>query len=280
MNEEKRMVSDTGYEVKRQFHIGGTEILLAENLKAEDGNFYLVCGYRENGIIGEYSRAETTDDYLEAVSEFTGRVNEVAEKIRAERDAQNIPGELFTSEHCYPNDYSESIEGKVVAINASVLSPEYRHGSNQLVLAVHGNGARANSRGNAVYCYHLNNGEHTRFERYDVLGVVRELPDWAKERLARVLAEREAEKTPTREVNAGYTITERAQVGDMQFVLGERPDGKYVTWQRYKGHSGFEHGHYFDNREKAVSDLHARADRERDISDNNPRHSRNRDDAR
>jgi len=58
-------------------------------------------------------------------------------------------------------------------------------------LVIGGFGAHANSRGSAVYCTHLNNGEHTRFERYQVLGVVKELPDWAKDSLARLQAEKD-----------------------------------------------------------------------------------------
>ena len=57
--EEKRMISDTGYEVRQAFRINGKEMLLAENQSAKDGQFYLVCSYKEYGIIGEYSQAET-----------------------------------------------------------------------------------------------------------------------------------------------------------------------------------------------------------------------------
>ena len=46
--QKKRMVSDTGYEVRQSMQIGGMEILLAENMKAEDGQIYFAnrfnCG--------------------------------------------------------------------------------------------------------------------------------------------------------------------------------------------------------------------------------------------
>jgi len=190
---EKRMVSNTGYEVIQSMRIGGKEILLAENMRAEDGQIYFVCGYRENGIIGEYSQAVTSGDYLETVREFAGRINDEAERIRAEHTARGLPSDLFTAEQCYLHDYGEDIEGKVIAMKAEVFSPEYRRGDNQLVLVTGGFGAHANSRGSAVYCYHLNNGEHTRFERREVLGVVKDLPDWAKERLTAIKARIAAE---------------------------------------------------------------------------------------
>jgi len=41
------------------------------------------------------------------------------------------------------------------------------------VLVDGGNGSKANPIGRAVYCYHLNDGKHTRFERSDVQGEVR-----------------------------------------------------------------------------------------------------------
>ena len=87
----------------------------------------------------------------------------------------NLPSDLFTAEDCYPHKYEESIDEKVVAIKPEVFAPEYQRGDCQLVLVNGGSGAIANPRGNAVYCWHLSSGKHTRFERYDVLGVVKEL---------------------------------------------------------------------------------------------------------
>ena len=260
----KRMIGDTGYEVKQSFHLNGKDILLAENKNAEDGQFYLVCQYVENGIIGEYSQAATDGDYLEVLREFTGRVNKEITAVQAERDALNLPADLFTVEHCHPNDYKESLVGMVVAIKSSVFSPEYRRGDNQLVLVVGGNGASANPNGNAVYCNHLNNGAHTRFERYEVLGVVRDLPDWAKESLARLQSE--LEKPAAEKKYAGkYEIIENIEVGQKVFALGHNPGAvqPYGTWQSYKESSrGFDDGHYFSTHEDAKNDLQRRAGQE------------------
>jgi hypothetical protein len=65
-----------------------------------------------------------------------------------------------------------------------------------------GFGAGANSRGNAVFCHHLNNGKQTRFERYDIQGEVKpeHLPKWAKEKAAAIQAEI-ADPTPKKPVN-------------------------------------------------------------------------------
>jgi len=39
----------------------------------------------------------------------------------------NLPAELFTADNCFPHDYGESIEGKVVAIRPEIMSPEYNY---------------------------------------------------------------------------------------------------------------------------------------------------------
>jgi hypothetical protein len=268
MNEtqEKRMISDTGYEVKQAFHINGKEVLLAENMNAENNMFYLVCDYKEHGIIAEYSPGVVSDDYLEALQDFTRRINTEAAEVQAERDLINLPADLFTAEHCYPHSYDESIDGKVVAIRADVFSPEYRRGDYQLVMVDGGNGARANPSGRAVYCYHLNTGKHTRFERYEVLGIIKHeaMPDWAKESLARITYEKD-KPAETKEFAGKFEIIERIAAGQKVFVLGycERAAQPYGTWQGYKNsHGNFDWGHYFNDHEAAKLDLHDRAAKE------------------
>lgn len=258
---EKRMVSDTGYEVRQAMQIGGKEILLAENMNAEDGQIYLVCSYVENGIIAEYSQAVTGNDYLEALQEYAGRINDEADAIRADQGMLNFPTAMFTAEHCHPHDYGENISDKVVAIRADVFSPEYRRGDYQLVWVTGGNGAQANARGSAVYCVHLNSGEHTRFERREVLGVVKELPGWAQERLASLRVDLE-KPTEEKEFAGRYEITERIEAGQKVFALGHSPKAvqPYGTWEGYTGRKGnYNYGHYFSDYDEAKADLQDRA---------------------
>jgi hypothetical protein len=107
-----------------------------------------------------------------------------------------VPLACFTSEHCYPDDYRQSINGKVIAISQLSLRGEYQTADKQLCLVTGGFGAEANSRGRAVYVINLYHGKETRWNREDVLGEVKLecLPDWAKERLAVIQAEREKPK--------------------------------------------------------------------------------------
>ncbi|MCL2547455.1 MAG: hypothetical protein FWE06_09805 [Oscillospiraceae bacterium] len=51
---EKRMIGDTGYEVTNAMWMNSVEILLGENMAAEDGNFYLVCNHKSNPLFSEY----------------------------------------------------------------------------------------------------------------------------------------------------------------------------------------------------------------------------------
>lgn len=287
-NQEKRMVADTGYEVLHTIPLGDREILAAVDMTADDGNYYLIADYTENGIIGEYSQCQVSGDYLEIMQEFTARLDSQIEMIRGRIGKEDFQLEVIDAEACHPHDYGQCIDGKVVAIKAEALRPEYRRGDIQLVWVDGGNGEKASPRGSAVFCCHLNNGEHTRFERRDVLGEIKELPAWAKEQLTMVQTEIESRRNPQPigakpEVVAGYTITKRIQVRKKLFVLGENPDAiqQYVTWQHHEGRTGYDWGHYFSDHKKALADLHSRADAERaDTSPSRAHKPQHRDEAR
>ena len=59
-----------------------------------------------------------------------------------------------------------------------------------------GNGARANARGNAVFCEYLTDCRKTRFDRADVLGILKKecYPLWVTERVQVI---REFQKNPS-----------------------------------------------------------------------------------
>jgi hypothetical protein len=260
---EKRMVADTGYEVKHAIHIGDREIIVAIDMNAPNDRFYMFAEYRDMGIIGQYDHIIYCHNYLTIMDAFSKAIAAQIDSLQKEFSATNYQDTPITAKDCYPHDYGEDLKGKVVAIKAGVLRPEYRRADKQLVLVDSGGGSGGNAHGTAMFCYRLDNGQHTRFERYDVLGVVKELPKWAKERSDSILAKQraEAEKDKT-EIVAGYTITWRIQTGGKLFVMGENPEAvsPYATWQRFEGRTGYDIGHYFDSREKAIEDLHTRAD--------------------
>lgn len=195
MSQEKRMV-DT-YEVQHAIYVGDKEILFAVDDRITHCP-YMVCNCTwDNPLgVGCFSEAAGSADYLEMMTEIISRVTSQLEVVKAERDRITVPLQSVTLEHCYPNDYSESIENKVVVIRAECLRPEYRTAEKQLVLATGGFGAYANARGRAVYTVNLYSGKEARWNREDILGKVKPeyMPDWAKEGLKQLEDERKAKQ--------------------------------------------------------------------------------------
>lgn len=64
-----------------------------------------------------------------------------------------------------------------------------------------------------------------------------------------------------KEINAGYTITDRLTVGNAEFVIGQRDTAPapFVTWQCRKGEKDYFWGHYLEDRLIALEDLCKRA---------------------
>lgn len=193
MNDEKRMV-DT-YEVKHSIHVGDKEILFAVDSTKTDSPYMVCCCTWDNPLgVEQFFDAAGSDDYLEMMTEFTDRVQAQLEAVKSERDKITVPLSPFTLDHCIPDDKRERIENKVVVIRAENLRPEYRTADKQLVLATGGFGAHANARGRAVYTINLYSGKESRWNQEDILGTIKpeHMPDWAKERLKQIQAERQA----------------------------------------------------------------------------------------
>ncbi|EQB20427.1 hypothetical protein UNSWDHB_2255 [Dehalobacter sp. UNSWDHB] len=64
-----------------------------------------------------------------------------------------------------------------------------------------------------------------------------------------------------KEINAGYTITDRLSVGNAEFVIGqsESAPAKFVTWKVKKDGKDYYWGHYSNDRLMALEDLCNRA---------------------
>lgn len=176
-----------GYAVLHAIRIDG-----AEQIVAEKNNHYRL--YRVERVSGlgleEYTVVFEDRDYLKAMREFTRRINSVLDGLDLSRVYRGSPLVDFRleAEDCVPGGMDADLRGKVVAIKSEVLSPEYRSGSYQLMLAEGGFGCAPNARGQSVFCKELYSGESARWERADILGVVDEslLPTWAKEKLSRL----------------------------------------------------------------------------------------------
>lgn len=185
MDDEKMKCGD--YKITRELHIGDKTIVFGEKPGDYGPDRYLCANRQIVLFYASYTEIET-GSYLNMLDVFTTRVKAQIEQARETLSQITLPMEVITPEMCSPDDPAENIEGKVVAIKPEVLRPECQHAANQLGYVTGGFGARGNARGNAVFVKKLYSQEETRFERYDVQGVVKPecLPEWAKQNLEQI----------------------------------------------------------------------------------------------
>lgn len=189
---EKRMAKN--YEITQAVRIGGKEVVLG--VDESSSKPYFCAFYTANELFCQYDDCMVGDNYAELMKLFGQRIQEQAEKVLAEQEQTTVSLAPIAAENCYSNDYSKSIERKVVAVKTSALAPEYRTANHQLVYVTGGFGAQANARGNACFCINLYSGKHIRWERYDIQGEVKSemMPQWAKKRLAEIQQQEQAKK--------------------------------------------------------------------------------------
>lgn len=92
---------------------------------------------------------------------------------------------MFDHTHCLPDTEKQDFEGKVVVLSPRILKEKSLTPQDQLWLCTGGFGSHAGARGRAVYATNLGDGEKTRWNRNDFIGVLADshLPDWAREKL-------------------------------------------------------------------------------------------------
>lgn len=180
---EKRMAQN--YEIIHGIYIGDKEVVFGVE---ESNQMPYFCGfYTSNGIFESYDSCMVGDDYAEMMELFAERVKAQCVKLREEQSKITVPREKITDEMCFSISDID-LNGKIAAVKAEALRPEYRSAENQLVYVTGGNGARKNSIGTACFCTNIYNGKQVRWERYDLYGEVKPeyLPDWAKERITKL----------------------------------------------------------------------------------------------
>lgn len=113
--------------------------------------------------------------------------------VSAFREAQ-AELNLFNSSHC-DDMTGQELEGKVLVMSPMTLRESYWAPENQLWLATGGFGCAPSAAGRAVYATCLGDGERTRWNRSDFIGILKEehLPDWARESLEQIRREDPAE---------------------------------------------------------------------------------------
>lgn len=101
---------------------------------------------------------------------------------------------MFDQSHCESMN-GQDLEGKVLVMSPFTLKESYWAPENQLWLATGGFGCSPTAAGRAVYATCLSDGEKTRWNREDFIGVLRDehLPDWARESLERMQKQEQAQ---------------------------------------------------------------------------------------
>ncbi|NCB52789.1 MAG: DUF3849 domain-containing protein [Clostridia bacterium] len=109
--------------------------------------------------------------------------------INQARRAYDVLG-LFEYRQCEPDSSSMDYDGKVLVLSPRVLKESAWSGENQLWLATGGFGCRSDSSGRAVFATCLSDGEKTRWNRSDFVGILKDehLPEWAREKLEQLTA--------------------------------------------------------------------------------------------
>lgn len=94
--------------------------------------------------------------------------------------------ELFGPEHCVGDRAEQDYTGKVLVLSPDTLKESCWSKENMLWLAHDGFGCSPHAIGRSIRCTCLGDGEMTRWNRSEFIGVLNEdyLPEWAQEKLA------------------------------------------------------------------------------------------------
>ena len=104
---------------------------------------------------------------------------------------------LFGAEHCVGDRAEQDFTGKVLVLSPDTLKESCWSQADQLWYAHDGFGCRPHAIGRSVRCTCLGDGEMTRWNRHEFIGVLDEkyLPDWAREKLMELTAPRQEAPT-------------------------------------------------------------------------------------
>lgn len=105
---------------------------------------------------------------------------------------------LFGPEQCHPDSFSSlDYGGKVLVLSLDTLRESCWAQENQLWYAHDGFGCHPHAIGRSIRCTCLGDGEMTRWNRTDFIGVLDEqyLPGWAAEKLAQLTGQEQTAPT-------------------------------------------------------------------------------------
>ena len=103
--------------------------------------------------------------------------------------------ELFGAEHCVGDRAEQDFTGKVLVLSPNTLKESCWSQADQLWYAHDGFGCRPHAIGRSVRCTCLSDGEMTRWNRSEFIGVLDDkfLPEWANPKLAELQAQEQTD---------------------------------------------------------------------------------------
>lgn len=136
----------------------------------------------------QYNRYFAVDTAAPLLEAFIGQAREAYQALN-----------LFGPEHCTGDRSKQDFTGKVLVMCPDTLREACWDPRNQLWFGEGGFGCSPDSSGRAVYATCLSDGEKTRWNRSDFIGVLDEqfLPDWALEKLEELRGPRQEQIGPT-----------------------------------------------------------------------------------
>ena len=135
---------------------------------------------------GRFNRYYTVDTAARLLEGF----------VQQARKAYQTLG-LFEPEHCVGDRCQQDYTGKVLVLSPDTLRESCWTPRDQLWLAEGGFGCSPHASGQAVYASCLGDGERTRWNRADFIGVLdgQYLPDWAAQKLEELQAQKQTGPT-------------------------------------------------------------------------------------
>ena len=103
---------------------------------------------------------------------------------------------MLGEKHCLKNSNNKDYKDQLLILKPSTLAPWARKPENQLWIAENGFGVNPNASGRAVYATCLYDGEKSRWNRDDFIGIANPegLPEWATDKLSEIHHEDEEEE--------------------------------------------------------------------------------------
>jgi len=206
------------------------ETIVGENLEAE--KHYSLWHRSVNEPFGAEKHLIPVydNDYANIMREFVRYLSVSLDNLNLDRVYRGSPmvDFMITKEHCVPGGMNEDLAGKVIAIKPVALAPEYRSLSRQLMRCDGGFGSKPDSRGRAVFCTDIYSGENVRYDRIDILGVVKDelIPEWARKNLA-AFKERDNERVKSvKQAFSTETNLPSNKEANTKCVPSDKPEGR------------------------------------------------------